>query len=155
MRSKDRVTARRQLDNRLKNLQGSENFARPPRGWIKAMRESLGMTTAQLARRIGVGQPRTVEIEKGEVRGSITLNSLRRAAHALDCELVYALVPRKPLEAMVEERATILAKRRVQAVHHTMALEGQGVREPDEFEQIRALARQLAEKSSSNLWEDE
>ena len=113
------------------------------------------MTTTQLARRIGVGQSRAVDIEKSEVSGSLTLDSLERAARALDCVLVYALVPRKPLQTMVEERATLLARSRVQAARHSMALEDQGVKEPDEFEQIRALARQLAEKPGSQLWEEE
>jgi len=55
---------------------------RPPRGWVKAIREALGMTTRQLASRIGVGQSRVVDIEKGEMTGSITLDSLQRAARA-------------------------------------------------------------------------
>lgn len=154
MRAKDRAAARRHLDKRLNSLR-EFNFARPPRGWIKAIREALGMTTRQLAKRIGVGQSRAVDIEKAETTGAITLDSLQRAARALDCELVYALVPRKPLEAMVEERATALAKRRVKATGHTMALEDQSVDEEDEQEQVKRLARQLMEKSGSKLWEDE
>lgn len=154
MRAKDRATARRHLDKRLDSLR-EFSFARPPRGWIKAIREALGLTTRQLAKRIGVGQSRAVDIEKAETTGAITLDSLQRAARALDCELVYALVPRKPLETMVEERAAALAKRRVKATGHTMALENQSVDEEDEQEQIKRLARQLMEKSGSKLWEDE
>ena len=154
MRAKDRASARRHLDRRLNSLRGVD-FARPPRGWIKAIREALGLTTRQLAGRIGVGQSRAVDIEKAETTGAITLDSLRRAARALDCELVYALVPRKPLETMVEERATALAKRRISTARHTMALEDQSLEEEDEREQIKQLARQLMEKSGSRLWEDE
>ena len=153
MRAQDRATARRQLDKRLNTLRNS-SFARPPRGWVKAIREALGMTTRQLAQRIGVVQSRAVDIEKAEVTGSITLESLERAARALDCELVYALVPRKPLETAVEERATNLAKSRIKAARHSMALEGQSLDEVDEREQIRQLARQLAEKFGSKLWEN-
>ena len=154
MRAQDRAMARRQLDKRLNTLRNA-SFARPPRGWIKAIREALGMTTRQLAGRIGVGQSRAVDIEKGEVSGSITLDSLARAAHALDCELVYALIPRKPLETMVEERASAIATRSVKAISHTMALEDQGLDEADEQGQVRQLARQMVEKSGSRLWEDE
>ena len=153
MRAQDRATARRQLDKRMHFLRNS-NFARPPRGWIKAVREALGMTTAQLGQRIGVGQSRAVDIEKAEITGSITLNSLERAAHALDCELVYALVPRKSLEEAVTERALALAIERVQATRQTMALEDQSVDAEDEREQVRQLARQIAEKSGSYLWKD-
>ena len=81
MRAKDRVVARRQLDKRLDALRAAKIGAqRPPRGWIKAIREALGITTRQLATRIGVGQSRVVDIEKAEVTGSITLGSLQRAA---------------------------------------------------------------------------
>ncbi|MDH3379778.1 MAG: mobile mystery protein A [Gammaproteobacteria bacterium] len=155
MRAQDRATARRQLDKRLNLLRKKELFARPPRGWIKAIRESLGMTTRQFARRIGIVQSRAVDIEKAEVKGSITLDSLERAARALDCELVYALVPRNPLETMVEERANRIAKRRLKQAAHSMALEDQSVAEEDKEEQAKELARQLAQRSGSALWEDE
>ena len=154
MRAQDRVSARRQLNKRLNSLRES-SFTRPPRGWIKAIREALGMTTRQLARRIGVGQSRVVDIEKAEISGSITLNSLNRVARALDCKLVYALVPRESLDTMVEKRAMAIAKRRVNAARHTMALEDQSLDEVDEREQINRLARELSEKSGSALWEDE
>ena len=155
MRARDRAPARRQLDKRLNSLRDSSIFARPPRGWIKAIRESLGMTTRQMARRIGVTQSRAVDIEKAETRGSITLDSLERAARALDCDLVYALVPRKPLETMVEERAARLAKHRLKAARHSMTLEDQSLDETDEREQVTQLAKRLAEKSGSALWEEE
>lgn len=91
MRPQDRATARRQLDKHLSQEPYADVFARPPRGWIKAIREALGMTTKQLAQRLGVVQSRIVAIEKAEVSGSITLDSLERAAHAPDCRLVYTL----------------------------------------------------------------
>lgn len=113
------------------------------------------MTTRQLARRIGVSQSRVVEIEKAEVGGSITLDSLERAARALNCKLVYALVPQQPLEQMVSERATALAISSGKATRHTMALEDQAVDAEDEREQFRRLAKQMAQESSSRLWEPE
>lgn len=155
MRSEDRATARRQLDKRLNILKNPDTLSRPPRGWIKAIREALGMTTAQLARRLGVSQPRTVAIEKAEISGSITLDTLERAAHALDCRLVYALVPRKPLADLVEDRARVLAKQRLETTRHSMALEAQNVDKADEDEQLKRLARKLVEKAGSELWEED
>ena len=156
MRAQERASARRQLDRRLNLLRDvSISTQRPPRGWIKAIREALGMTTRQLAKRIGVVQSRAVDIEKAEVRGSITPDSLERAAHALDCELVYALVPQKPLETMVQDRARTLAKHRIKSARHTMALEDQSLNEADEREQVKLLAKKLSEQSGSALWEDE
>jgi len=154
MRQEDRETARRQLDKRLSIVFNADALTRPPRGWVKAIREALGMTTAQLAKRLGVSQPRVVGIEQAEAKGAITLDSLERAAHALDCRLVYALVPRKPLGALVEERATRLAIRRLDSTRHTMALEGQAVEAGDEDEQRLRLIRRLIEQAGSELWDD-
>ena len=154
MRNKDRASARRQLDKRLNLLRDSYAITRPPRGWIKAIREALGMTTAQLARRIGVSQPRVVAIEKAEKNASITLDSLERAARALDCQVVYALIPRKPLNDLVEERVRIVAEKRLQSIQHSMALEAQSIDKSDEEEQLKRLSERLMKKAGSELWED-
>ncbi len=154
MNPEERITARRQLDKRLNLLQGSDNLTRPPRGWIRAIREALGMTTAQLGKRLGVSQPRAVTIEKAEAKGSITLDSLERAAQALDCRLVYTLVPRKPLEELVKERAKTLARQRLQTTGHSMKLEKQGLDERDEDEQLKKLIDKIIGQGGSRLWED-
>ncbi|NHA14130.1 mobile mystery protein A [Thioalkalivibrio sp. XN279] len=155
MRAQDRVLARRQLDKRLIAIKNPEDLARPPRGWVKAIREALGMTASQLGARLGVSQVRALALEKGEVSGSITLASLERAAHALDCRLVYALVPRKPLEELVEERAANLAGRQLQATRHTMALESQSVDAAEESAQFKRLKQELIDKAGSALWEEQ
>ena len=89
------------------------------------------MTTAQLAKRLGVKQPTVVALEQSEAKGTIELATLRRVAEALDCTLVYAFVPNKPLEAMVRERARLFARRRRGPVEHSMLLEDQKVTEKD------------------------
>lgn len=153
MRSRERAMARKQLDKRLQALRSLEGFARPPRGWVKAIREALGMTSAQLGKRLGVSQPRALAIEKAEVNGAITLDSLEQAAHALDCKLVYALVPRRSLEATIEQRATELADRKIKSTTHSMALEAQSVGAAEQQEQLMVLRKKLIEKSGSELWE--
>ena len=155
MRPQERASARRQLDKRLNLLQNMDALACPSRGWIKAIREALGMTTAQLGKRLGVSQPRAVGIEKAEASRSITLESLERAAHALDCRLVYALVPRKPLETLIEDRAHDLAKKRLRSTSHSMALEDQSVDESDEIEHLKELVKKLVNQPGSALWENE
>lgn len=154
MRAAERISARRQLDKRLNVLRNMEEFSRPPRGWVRAIREALGMTTAQLARRMGVSQPRIATLEQAEARGAITLETLENAARALDCRLVYALVPREPLDVLVEERARRLAQKRIEAISHSMALEAQQVDLADESAQRERLVRQLVEKAGSELWEE-
>lgn len=147
--------ARRQLDKRLTLLSKPDVLARPPRGWVKAIRDALGMTAEQLGARIGVSQVRALALEKAEASGSITLASLERAAQALDCRLVYALVPRKSLDELVEDRALKLAGQTLQATRHTMALEAQPVDEADEDAQLKRLQQELIGQVGSALWEDE
>src|SRR5580700_8154301 len=97
--------SRSHLDERFRELGSAARYNSPIKGWIKAVREALGLTTAQLAKRLGVKQPSVVAIEQSEAKGTIQLATLKRAAAALDCTLVYALVPRKPLEEMVRAQA--------------------------------------------------
>ncbi|MGI9303146.1 MAG: mobile mystery protein A [Gammaproteobacteria bacterium] len=154
MRGSDRAAARRQLDKRLRGPQ-AEAFARPPRGWIRAIREALGMTMAQLGQRMGVGQSTVANFEINEMSGALRLNSLQRAAEALGCRLVYALVPAQSLEAMIEARARVKARDRLQRVGFSMALEDQRPDADDEAGHLEQLTRQLIEQSSSTLWDDD
>jgi predicted DNA-binding mobile mystery protein A len=154
MRAQGRASARKYLDKRLNPLTNAEAFARPPRGWVKAIREALGMTTAQLAKRLGISQPSAVGLEKAEAAKVITLETLERAARALDCTLVYALVPRKPLETIVRERAREKARERLRTISHSMSLEDQRVHEEDEHEQLERLAQKLLEGPGSALWDE-
>jgi predicted DNA-binding mobile mystery protein A len=119
--------ARSRLDDRFKAMRPSVRQSQPVRGWIKAIREALGMTAEQLAKRLGVKQPSVVALEQSEAKGTIELATLRRVAEALDCTLVYALVPNKPLEQIVRERARLFARRRREPIEHSMALEDQKV----------------------------
>jgi predicted DNA-binding mobile mystery protein A len=117
--------SRARLDERFNEMSPAARLQPPVRGWIKAVREALGMSTSQLAKRLGIKQPSVVSLEQSEARGSIELATLRRAAEALDCQLVYALVPNKPLETIVRDRARTFARRRRTPIEHSMLLEGQ------------------------------
>lgn len=154
MRPKDRAVARKQLDKRLDLLRRTDALTRPPHGWIKAIREALGMTTAQLARRMGISQPRVVAIEKAEQTTAITLDTLERAARALDCKLVYSFVPKKTLDQLVEDRARMIAKERLTITSHTMALEAQSVSPENEKAQFELIVRRIVEKAGSDLWKE-
>jgi predicted DNA-binding mobile mystery protein A len=137
-----KAQARSHLDDRFAVIGPVSRFTAPARGWIKAVREALGMTTAQLAIRMGVKQPSIVDLERSEAKGSIELATLRRAAEALDCALVYALVPNKPLEATVRERAREFARRRLESVEHSMLLEDQKVTERDTDGRVDQIMRE-------------
>src|SRR5687768_17132946 len=96
-----RSTSRRAIDRKFANLGRVSGLTAPAAGWIAVIRRALGMTTAQLARRLSIAQPVVVRMEQSEAKGRIQLDTLRRAADALNCELVYALVPRMPLDEYV------------------------------------------------------
>jgi len=135
--------SRSSLDERFKKLEPVSRYSSPVRGWIKAVREALGMTTAQLARRLGVKQPSVVAIEQSEAKGTIELATLRRVAEALDCTLIFALVPKKPLEAMVRDRARNFARRRRWPVEHSMLLEDQKVEDKDAEARLDEIVRDI------------
>lgn len=111
------------------------------------------MTTRQLAARVGVAQPTLVKAENAEVDGGISLAQLRRIAAALDCELRYVLVPRTPLKMRVAAQAEAVARKRVAAVAHTMALESQGTDAKFERAQVKEVARELATGRRARLWD--
>ena len=136
------ATSRANLDERFQRLGPSALYTAPVRGWIKAIRGALGMSTAQLARRLGVSQPSVVALEQSEAKGSIELATLRRAAAALDCTLVYALIPNQPLEAKVRDRARAFTRRRMEPVEHSMLLEDQGVTPKDTDARLDEIMRQ-------------
>lgn len=143
--------AARSLDSRLTEFRNSR-VARPPKGWIRAVRDALGLTTQQYAARLGVSQPRAVALEKGEIEESVTLASLRRAAEGLNCELVYAFVPREPLAETLRKQAEAVADEQLDRIAHTMSLENQAIT-GDELARQRALwVDRLLAGNLADLW---
>jgi predicted DNA-binding mobile mystery protein A len=99
---------RRHLDQRFRAAGDvRQHLAVPVRGWIRAIRESLGMTATQLAARMGIVQSSVTELEKAEARGAAQLSSLKRAAEAMNCSLVYAFVPNDTLESFLLQQARL------------------------------------------------
>jgi predicted DNA-binding mobile mystery protein A len=124
----------------------------PPGGWLRSIRESLGRSIRSQAGILGLAPATLQHSETSEAEDRITLGQLRKLAHGLDCELVYALIPSKPLHDMVEERARDLADQEVMAVSHMMALEDQ---QPSEAFLKRKVAERQAELlagSWNRLW---
>jgi predicted DNA-binding mobile mystery protein A len=147
-------SATTQLDRRFAEMRPfTARAARPPRGWIRALREALGMTTAQLARRMGVKQPRVTELEKAEVAGAVTLQTLERAAEALGCRLVYALVPHHPLDKTLRARAAVAAEAHLAAIEQSMRLEAQGVDQKGERQRLRSKLVEDMLKRPARLWD--
>jgi len=126
--------------------------ARPKKGWVRVIRTALGMTTTVLAARLGVNQSRVFQLEKAEGNDAVTLKSLRQAAHALDCELVYAIVPRTSLNDILETQAKKLAKQTLESVAHSMRLEAQETSAEQQKQQLESLIEELLEEPPKKLW---
>lgn len=150
---------RRRLDARLERLRPWVG-RRPRDGWIRTIRTALGMSGAELGSRIGVSQSRVSQIERGELDGTLSLAGLERAAHGLDCDLVYALVPRTGLQRAVRVQALAKAVQAVQAA----GVDGQlpqepepadpsGPADPDGPDPVEVLADALIDRRG--LWSDD
>lgn len=142
--------ARRALDRQLTPLPDIRLLPPLPHGWIATIRSAIGMPQDVLGKRLGLHRQRISLLEQRERSGDIKLSQLRDAAHALDCELIYAFVPREPLETLVQRRARELARRELAAVERSMQLEDQatGI---DEDRINDFIARHITEK---DLWRD-
>jgi predicted DNA-binding mobile mystery protein A len=136
------------LDRHFDQWQELRRLARPPRGWIHAIRTALGMSAATVAARLGTTAGAVTRLEQSEAAERIQLNTLRQAADALGCDLVYLLVPRLPLGDVVRDRARELAHQQATAVERTMQLEDQATGEISELEE--AIMQQLL--SGGRLW---
>jgi predicted DNA-binding mobile mystery protein A len=145
MRDEFRNLRLKQLDRTLKPFRAAAKNPRPQKGWLRAIREAAGISASEVARALKTSRQLPVQLEKAEAEDRITLKSLRTAADALGCELVYALVPKaKKLHDLVEERARAQAKRHVLGVEHSMALEDQAVGRVDEA--VEAETKRLLRK---------
>jgi predicted DNA-binding mobile mystery protein A len=145
------VRSRRLLDSHFDEWQQLRGLARPPHGWIRAIREALGMSAAVLAARLGITAGAVTRLEQSEAADRIQLDTLRRAADALGCDLVYLLVPRRPLDVVVRDRARELARRQIAAVEQTMRLEDQATGMTSGME--KRFVEQLLERGG--LWRDD
>ncbi len=145
MRDEFRNLRLKQLDRTLKPFRAAAKNPRPQKGWLRAIREAAGISASEVARTLKTSRQLPVQLEKAEAEDRITLKSLRAAAQALGCELVYALVPKADtLQDLVEERARAQAKKHVLGVEHSMALEDQAVGRVDEA--VEAETKRLLRK---------
>ena len=148
MRSEFRNLRLKQLDRVLKPFRTARKAPRPSKGWIRSIRQALGVSSGELARRLGTSRQLPLQLERGEAEDRITLKSLRTVANALDCDLVYALVPRaSTLQHLIENRARAEAKDRVLGVEHSMALEDQAAGKIDEA--VEAETRRIIGKRTA------
>lgn len=143
-----------QLEAKLKPFGTAQSIAVPPTGWLKAVRTALGISLQQVANRLSVSKPSVRSLEQREQKGTVTLNSLREAARALDMELVYGLVPKDgSLDKLIERKAQEMAMEIVKRTSVTMKLEDQGNSEERLRKAIEERTRELKEQIPKSLWD--
>lgn len=152
MKNQFRDLQLQQMDAQLTTWRQAQLSPRPNGGWVRAIRQSLGMSAAAFARRLGMSQAGVSKLESAEAADVITLASLRKLAQALDCELQYALVPRTSLTQQLHNRAETVANERLSRVAHSMALEDQAVETSLTQLQLALASKELLDGARRELW---
>jgi predicted DNA-binding mobile mystery protein A len=116
-----------QLERKFKTLRSEISLGIPKDGWIRTLRNCYGMTLRQLAKRVGVADSRIYTAEKAETKGKITVETLRRIADALNCDVFYSFVPREPITDFIARNAEKNAGEKIKTLAHSMKLEDQGL----------------------------
>lgn len=153
---KSLITQRRLIDRRLIGWSRISDSVSPPSGWIRAVRGALGMSSRQLARLLGSAHSGVVALEKRESQGKASLEMVQKAAAAMGCKLVYAIVPESPhqtLEDIIDARAREVALKLLTRVEHSMRLENQGSPKKETDEQVDKLASEMKANLDSRLWD--
>ena len=153
---RDLLNQRQIIEKRLRPWLALRDERPPQSGWIKAIRGSLGINTRQLASMLGTTHAAVSTLEKREALGTATLESIEKAAKAMKCKVVYALVPEIPhsnLDSIVTAEAHALASELLRKIEHSMRLEQQGGDSADTQSQIDRLAFELKSKMDSRIWD--
>ena len=133
----------------------ARNFTRPPEGWVRTVRKGLGMSGAQLARRLGVTRAFVSQTEKNELTGSVTVKTLQQMAEAMGCRFVYAIVPEGATAELVVARAREKARSLVEQAGRHMALEAQALSDEQMHYEIEQLQRQILADLPADLWNND
>lgn len=143
-----RVLQIRALDKKTFDLKSAKNIVPQSSGWIKTVREAIGMTVSQLAARLGVTQPRITKMESNE--DNLKLSTMKKAAEAMNCEFVYYFKPRTTFQNLVDEQAQKKAAEVLKTVNVNMALENQEIAED---EVVKDFASDLINTKIKQIWD--
>lgn len=140
---------RRLVDGAIKSALAIET---PPEGWARTVRKALGIPIPIISKRSGLSKAEIFRIERQEAGGKVQLDTLRRLAQAMDCELHYAIVPRKKVDELISEKAYEAAVRIVSEMSTHMKLEMQGLSKRQIDDQVLMVQNQLLSMSSQSFW---
>jgi predicted DNA-binding mobile mystery protein A len=142
-------TSLTQIDRRIEALRSVKEKANVRGGWIKYMRQALGLTLQELATLVSLPASNISQAEKREVEGKISLELLRKLANAMDCDVVYSFVPKKDIRTFINDKAMEKARATLLNADLHMKLEDQKVTGPED-ERIARLAKKFIEKG--DIW---
>jgi len=143
-----------QLNEKLAQLTVLQHVNVPPIGWIKAIRNGIGMSMEQLGKKLSITKQGVMDIEKREKEGAVTLKSMQELAKALDMKFVYGFVPNaSSLEQMIEKRALEIATKIVERTTTTMKLEDQENSKERIENAIKERALEIVNKTPKILWD--
>ena len=153
MVKKYQKTALEQLDATLVRFAPLRDTPPPRKGWIRAIRDALGMSGRQLGKRMDVSKMWVGDMERLEATGATSLKTLRRAAEAMDCVLVYALVPKTTLKETLLKQARQKVRQDMARASHTMALEDQSLSQDEVGKATETAAVSLLNKIPKTFWD--
>lgn len=152
MKTKKRII-REQIDGVLSEFALLKKLRTPSLGWIRSIREGLGMSGRQLAERLNMSKQSVARLEQDEVVGSITIKTLRKVAERLDCVFVYGFIPRTSLESTVRKRAEKISRERLNIVNQTMILEKQKIKDQNLESLISEDVEGMMNDMPRDLWD--
>jgi len=154
MKPKHIKLAREQLDATLERFESLKALVPPGKGWIRAIRDAIGMTGEQLAKRLNTNKQRVSRIEHDEKLGKVKIETLRNVAEAMDCVFLYAFVPRDSLDQTVKEQAKEIAKKRMARSNQMMRLEKQELSEAEKAKAMQTIIDEIVETMPKSLWDE-
>ncbi len=148
---------RGQLDQIYRAFGNLSRSDLPSGAWIRDVRGALGISATQLARILEIAPPTLKKLETSESKQTIEIKTLQRLASAMNCRLVYAIVPEPgfgSLEGILKKRARDVAAKIVGRVSQTMALEAQSLTADERSQQIEETAEELIRTLDKRLWDE-
>ena len=143
-----RIMQIRALDKKTSSLSDARNIVPKSTGWINTVREAIGMTAVQFARRLGVTQPRIAKLESNEE--NLKISTMKKAAEALDCEFVYYFKPKTTFQDIVQNQAKKKAEEILLGVNLNMALENQDIQTQ---EAVNDMANDFINENTKRIWD--
>jgi predicted DNA-binding mobile mystery protein A len=148
----DRKLILEQFEAKLQKFSSLRLISNPEKGWIKAIREALSMSTRDLGKKVNLSQSRISRLENAEIDGDLKISSLKKMAERLNMTFVYAFVPNEPMEKIVRDQAMKIALKRFEKLNHTMRLEDQEITANEKSKALEDLVEKILHNPPKDFW---